>query len=167
MRWYKIIESTFSNINIEGPQTKFWANHNWEVHMSAKKMGASAVVGRGIKNTSLDKNLNKSAAIWNEPFRPINTGPTRRITYANTLRSVSAINSRNNMDSRQRVKDISLIITLQKSTPPLRLSAGGKGTQNKAPVMYELSVSNWVFQALRPYRSYGKGVDSPRLIIFH
>ncbi len=30
MRWYRTIESTFSNKNIEGPQIKFWENISWQ-----------------------------------------------------------------------------------------------------------------------------------------
>ena len=48
---------------MEGPQTKFCENHNWDVHAKAINTGANAAVGRGIKNNSLDKHLNKSAPI--------------------------------------------------------------------------------------------------------
>lgn len=79
IRWYKIMESTFSKINMEGPHTKFCENHSCDVHTNVIKMGASEVEGLGIKNISLARNLTKSATIWNAPFRPISTGPTRRI----------------------------------------------------------------------------------------
>ena len=63
IKWYKTMESTPSKINIEGPHTKFCVNHNWDDHINAKKMGASAVVGRGMKKISFDKNFTKSTAI--------------------------------------------------------------------------------------------------------
>ena len=62
-KWYRIIESTFSKINMEGPQTKFCANHSCEVHIKAMKKGARAAVGRGIKNSSFETHLIKSAPI--------------------------------------------------------------------------------------------------------
>jgi len=72
-------------------------------------MGANAVVGLGIKNISFAKNLIKSAPIWKAPFRPINTGPIRRITYANTFRSVKAINNKNKIDISDIINPVSLI----------------------------------------------------------
>jgi len=55
-------------------------------------MGANAVVGRGIKKVSFVTSLNKSSAIWKAPFRPIKTGPIRRIANAKSLRSVNTTN---------------------------------------------------------------------------
>ena len=75
IRWYKIKESTFSNIKIEGPQIKFWENISCVPYKIAKKTGARAEVGRGIKKISLVNNLTKSRAIWKAPFRPITAGP--------------------------------------------------------------------------------------------
>ena len=63
IKWYKIIESTPSKINIEGPQTKFCVNHNCDDHIKAKNTGARDVVGRGIKKISFDKNFTRSTAI--------------------------------------------------------------------------------------------------------
>jgi len=79
IKWYKTIESTFSNKNIEGPQIKFWENISWQQYKSVRKTGAKAEVGRGIKKISFVKSLNKSRAIWKAPLRPINVGPIRRI----------------------------------------------------------------------------------------
>ena len=57
------MESVFSKINIEGPQTKFCENQSCDDQSSAIKIGARDVVGRGIKKISLARNLTKSAAI--------------------------------------------------------------------------------------------------------
>ena len=103
------MESTFSKINIEGPQTKFWENQSWDVQSSVMNTGANEVVGRGIKKISLVKNLTRSATIWKAPLRPIRTGPTLRITYAKIFRSLNAINNKNNIESRQTNNPVSLI----------------------------------------------------------
>ena len=97
---------------MEGPHTKFCENHSCEVQTNVMKIGANEVDGLGIKNISLAKNLTKSATIWKAPFRPINTGPTRRMTYAKILRSDKAINSRNNIDRRQIKSPVSLIVLI-------------------------------------------------------
>jgi len=62
-RWYNTIESTDSNINIEGPQIKFKLNRICAIKVSARKIGAATVVGLGIIKSSLVNNLNKSASI--------------------------------------------------------------------------------------------------------
>jgi hypothetical protein len=62
-----------------------------------------------MKKISFDRNLTKSTAIWKAPFRPIRTGPTRRITYAKTLRSVSAMNRRKRMEIKDIIKPVSLM----------------------------------------------------------
>ena len=78
IKWYKINESTFSKINKVGPHIKFWENISWKEYKIAKKIGARAVLGRGIKKISLVNNLTKSNAIWNAPFLPIIAGPILR-----------------------------------------------------------------------------------------
>lgn len=77
IKWYKIKESTFSNINKDGPHIKFCENINWTAYNNAKNTGAKAVLGRGIKKISLVNNLTKSNAIWKAPLRPITAGPIR------------------------------------------------------------------------------------------
>ena len=92
IKWYNIIESTPSTINILGPQIKFKLNANWVEKSNDKKIGAATVVGRGIRNISFDNILNKSAKIWNAPFRPIIDGPILRCANASIFRSVKTIN---------------------------------------------------------------------------
>lgn len=75
IKWYKIKESTFSKTNREGPHIKFWENNNWTAYKRDKKIGASAVVGRGIKKTSFVRSLTRSKTIWKAPFLPIIAGP--------------------------------------------------------------------------------------------
>ena len=76
-------------------------------------MGAREVVGRGMKKISLDKNLTKSTAIWKAPFRPISTGPIRRITYAKTFLSVKAIKRRNSIERSAVINPVSLITLVE------------------------------------------------------
>ena len=71
---------------------KFREKSNCVANKSDKKIGAITVAGRGIKKISLVSILNKSAKIWNAPFRPISVGPIRRCANANSLRSVSTTN---------------------------------------------------------------------------
>ncbi len=77
IKWYKIKESTFSKINMEGPHIKFWENISWTPYKRAKKTGASAEVGLGIKKISFVKSLTKSKPICKAPLRPITAGPIR------------------------------------------------------------------------------------------
>jgi hypothetical protein len=63
IKWYKIVESTESTINILGPHTKFKQNSNWVANNNDKKTGAATVVGLGIINISFVSILNKSASI--------------------------------------------------------------------------------------------------------
>jgi hypothetical protein len=63
IRWYKIIESTDSTINMLGPHIKFKLKSSWTVKSSDKNIGAAIVVGLGIKKISLVNILNKSAKI--------------------------------------------------------------------------------------------------------
>jgi hypothetical protein len=63
IRWYRIIASTPANKNIEGPQTKFCENTNWQAKSNAIKIGADVVVGRGIRKSSLVISLSKSTRI--------------------------------------------------------------------------------------------------------
>ena len=62
-RWYSTIESTYSAINMLGPQIKFRLNKSCTENNSDKKMGAVTVVGRGIRKISLDNILKRSATI--------------------------------------------------------------------------------------------------------
>ena len=63
-----------------------------------------------VRKMSLVSNLNKSKAIWNAPFRPINVGPIRRIAYANSFRSVKTTNKVNKTVNKAIIKPLSLII---------------------------------------------------------
>lgn len=104
IKWYKIIESIESTKNILGPQIKFSANNSCVTKSSDKKIGAMTVEGRGIKKISFVNILNKSAAIWKAPLRPIKVGPIRRWANAKSLRSVKTMKSvkstTNNDDNR-------------------------------------------------------------------
>jgi len=91
-KWYRINESTESNRNRLGPHTKFKENSNWVENNNERKIGAAAVVGRGIIKISLVSILKRSARIWNAPLRPIKVGPIRRCANAKSLRSVKTIN---------------------------------------------------------------------------
>ena len=62
-RWYRIIESMESTINILGPQTKFKEKRSCVANSSDKKTGAITDEGRGIKNISLVNILKRSANI--------------------------------------------------------------------------------------------------------
>ena len=62
-RWYRISESTESSKNKLGPHTKFRENRSWVENNNDKKIGAAAVVGRGIIKISFVSILNKSASI--------------------------------------------------------------------------------------------------------
>lgn len=62
-KWQSINESTPSNKNKLGPHIKFCENTNCTAYNKAKKIGASAVLGRGIKKISFVKSLIKSKAI--------------------------------------------------------------------------------------------------------
>jgi hypothetical protein len=66
IKWYRIIESTDSSINILGPHIKFKLNTNCTENNNDKKIGAATVVVLGIKNTSLVNILNRSAKILYE-----------------------------------------------------------------------------------------------------
>jgi hypothetical protein len=57
------------------------------VNSNDKNIGASVVVGLGIRKISLVNILNKSAAICHEPLRPIKVGPIRLWANANNFRS--------------------------------------------------------------------------------
>ena len=92
IKWYKIIESTPSTINMLGPHIKFKLNANWVEKSKDKKMGAATVVGRGIKKISFDNILNKSAKIWKAPLRPIMLGPILLWANASIFLSVKTIN---------------------------------------------------------------------------
>ena len=87
---------------------KFCENNNWKEYSKTKKRGARVVVGRGIRKISFVINLNKSKAIWKEPFRPINVGPILLIAYARSLRSVKTTNNVNKTDSNAIIKLLSL-----------------------------------------------------------
>tara|TARA_B110000261_G_C12951949_1_gene304840 strand:+ start:189 stop:407 length:219 start_codon:yes stop_codon:yes gene_type:complete len=63
-------------------------------------MGASVVVGRGIRNISLVNILNKSANICHEPLRPIKVGPILRWANANSFRSDKTQNKVNRTTSK-------------------------------------------------------------------
>lgn len=96
IKWYRIIDSSPENKIIEGPQTKFCEKSSWQQNNSAINIGAVVVVGRGIKKSSFVNNLTKSVTIWNEPLRPINTGPIRLITNARSFLSFNTTNKTNN-----------------------------------------------------------------------
>lgn len=96
MIWYKIIESIPSTSWRDGPHIKLIENRSWEQNNKERNIGAAAVEGLGIKNISLLSNLNKSAKIWNAPFRPINVGPIRRCANAKSFRSIKTTNKVNN-----------------------------------------------------------------------
>ncbi len=51
-KWYNIKESTFSKTKSEGPQIKFCENKSCIAYNKERKIGARAVVGRGIKKIS-------------------------------------------------------------------------------------------------------------------
>ena len=72
-------------------------------------MGAITVAGRGIKKISFVSILNKSAKIWNAPFRPIKVGPIRRWANANNLRSVKTTNKVNKTTSNDDNNTVSCI----------------------------------------------------------
>lgn len=91
-KWYKIIESTDSKINILGPHIKFKLKTNWIENNNDKKIGAATVVGLGIRKTSFVNILKRSASIWKAPLRPISVGPIRLWAKASILRSVKTIN---------------------------------------------------------------------------
>ena len=91
-KWYNIIESTLSTINILGPQIKFKLKTNCVENSNDKKIGAATVVGRGIKKISFESILKRSAKIWKAPFLPIMVGPILRCANANIFLSVSTIN---------------------------------------------------------------------------
>lgn len=91
-KWYKIIESTESKINILGPQIKFKLKTNCIEKSNDKKIGAATVVGLGIRKTSFVSILKRSANIWKAPLRPISVGPIRLWAKASILRSVKTIN---------------------------------------------------------------------------
>jgi len=110
IKWYKTIESTPSTINILGPQTKFKLNASWVEKSKDKKIGAATVVGRGIKNISLESILNKSAKIWKAPLRPMIDGPILRCANANILRSVKTINKTVNTQVKASSKANSWIV---------------------------------------------------------
>lgn len=93
IKWYKIIESMDSTINILGPHIKFKLNNNCIVNNNDKNIGAAIVVGLGIKKISLVSILNKSANIWKAPFRPIIVGPILLWANASIFLSVSTIKS--------------------------------------------------------------------------
>ena len=92
IKWYRIIESTDSTINMLGPQIKFKLNISCTEKSNDKKMGAATVVGLGIKKISFVNILNKSATIWNAPLRPIKVGPIRLWEKASIFLSVKTIN---------------------------------------------------------------------------
>ena len=91
-KWYNIIESTDSSINILGPHTKLRLKTSWKENNRDKNIGAATVVGLGIRNTSFVNILNKSANIWKAPFLPIRVGPILLWAKASILRSVRTIN---------------------------------------------------------------------------
>jgi hypothetical protein len=62
-KWYRIKESTFSNKKREGPQIKFCEKTNWVAYKRARKIGANAVLGLGIRKISFVRSLIKSSAI--------------------------------------------------------------------------------------------------------
>lgn len=99
IRWYSIIESTESTKSRLGPHAKFNAKSSWAVNNNDKNMGASVVVGRGMRNISLVSILNKSAAICHDPLRPIKVGPIRRWANANNFRSDRTQNKVNSTTS--------------------------------------------------------------------
>lgn len=101
IKWYKIIESIESNKNILGPHIKFKENNNWVENSNDKNIGASVVVGRGIKNISLVSILNKSAKIWNAPFLPIKVGPILLWVKASNFLSVRTTKRVNNTTKRE------------------------------------------------------------------
>lgn len=107
-KWYKIKESTVSNKNKEGPHIKFWLNISWIPYNNAKKIGAKAEVGRGIKKISFVSNLIKSKAIWKAPFLPITAGPIRRWAYAKNFLSVNTTNKAKKTEKRHIIKPNSL-----------------------------------------------------------
>jgi hypothetical protein len=92
IRWYRTIESTDSTMNMLGPQIKFRLKRSCTEKSSDRNTGAATVVGRGIRNTSFDSILNRSASIWKAPFRPIRAGPILRWAKASILRSSKTIN---------------------------------------------------------------------------
>lgn len=114
IKWYKIKESTFSKINIDGPQIKFWENNNWEEYNKDKNIGAKAVVGLGIKKTSLVSILNKSKAIWKAPFLPIIAGPIRLCAYAKNFLSTKTTNNVKKTEKSAKIKADSLKLLKQK-----------------------------------------------------
>lgn len=78
IKWYKINESVVSKTKSEGPHIKFCEKSSWVPYKSAKKIGARADEGRGIKKISFVSSFTKSSPIWNAPLRPIIAGPIRR-----------------------------------------------------------------------------------------
>lgn len=113
-RWYKTMESTDSTMNMLGPQTKFKLKRSWTEKSSDKNTGAATVVGRGIRNTSFDNILNRSASIWKAPFLPIKAGPIRRWAKASILRSSRTINKTVKTHVRESSKASSWIPTLKR-----------------------------------------------------
>jgi hypothetical protein len=103
IKWYKIMESRLSNINMEGPQIKVCEKANWQEYRRARKIGTKLVVGRGIKNVSLVTSLTKSNAIWKAPFLPINMGPTLLIAYASSFRSTRTTNKVKRTEKRAKI----------------------------------------------------------------
>lgn len=93
IRWYNIIESTPSTMNILGPHMKFKLKASWVENSNERKIGAATVVGLGIRKISLESILNKSANIWNAPLRPIIVGPILLWAKASILRSVKTTKS--------------------------------------------------------------------------
>ena len=102
IRWYSIIESTDSTINMLGPQIKFRLKASCTENNRDKNIGAATVVGLGIKKISLVNILNKSANIWKAPLRPISVGPIRLWAKANIFLSVKTIKR----TVKTQVKDI-------------------------------------------------------------
>lgn len=92
IKWYRIIESTPSTINILGPHIKFKLKASCVEKSKDRKIGAATVVGRGIKKISFDSILNKSAKIWKAPLRPMILGPILRWAKASIFLSVKTIN---------------------------------------------------------------------------
>ena len=109
IKWYKIIESTESTKNKLGPQIKFKEKSSWVPNSNDKKIGAITVAGRGIRKISFVSILNKSAKIWNAPFRPINVGPIRRCANAKSFRSVKTTNKVSSTTNNEDNKTVSCI----------------------------------------------------------
>lgn len=109
IKWYKINESTFSNMNIEGPTIKFCENINWEEYNNDKKIGANKDVVLGIKKISFVTNFTKSNKIWKRPFRPIIAGPIRLWAYAKNFLSNKTTNNVINIINKEIIKEVSLI----------------------------------------------------------